>query len=137
MSVYDEPNVALFKSVIEGLSFGHFPLPIKLVVNAHGGLAIEITTVDRDAGTSTKIVKHTVIPTWFQRPSDIEAICHWTLNEVTSLIKHELEEFMTWEGRRLFDPHEPPANTAGMFPQEVLDDLMRTAFDGARQGKKV
>lgn len=130
----NEGNVYLVKTVLEKLSFGHFPLPIELKIN-HGHLHLRITTKDRDTGTDSYVQSYREIPPWFQHPSDFMGIIRWVEAEVMGLLRHEVREFMTYDNKRLLDPHEPQEILPKMLPQDIVDDLFgKGLLDGGKSG---
>ncbi len=130
----EEPNVALIQEVVKKISFGHFPMPLEIKVRGQV-LHIRITSQDRDNGNPAVIDAHHPIPSWFQRPHHFEAICDWIIEKVMDLLHHELLEFMSYDGRRLFDPHKPRTKPMLMTPQEVVDDMLKgMAFFAGKKG---
>jgi hypothetical protein len=132
-------NAVLVDHVIDKISFGHFPMPIELRTYRKTHLHIKIRTSDRRLGYPCYVEGYRPIPAWFQRPADIENIILWIKDEVLSLIKHELDEFMLLDGNRVFDPHKPRLERPKFMPQDLVDDLMRTMTIGKQlpgQGKK-
>jgi hypothetical protein len=136
MSIYppEEANPALLEFVLKKVKFPNFPLPIRMQMKG-GGLYIEIDSKDRETGLHCLVQCYRPIPPWFRGPSDIEHMLYWIKDEVMGLIRHEVEEFMLFDGHRVFDPHKPKQVRPQMMPQQAIDALFGGLLQASRQRK--
>ncbi len=122
------PNIVLAKDIISKISFPNFPLPIAVRLVSSSCIEVTVTTLDRvvqenRSPASIVLTSRKEVPPWFQGPQDVEAICRWVLDEVMSLLKHEVDEHFLLNGQRVFDPHQPVSRFPGYNPQQALGDL--------------